>query len=127
MLAETAIANLLYTYAERFDAGDFEGAAALFDQATIILAGGRETDGAELLGIWRSRIVLYPCGTPRTKHLVTNPIIAVDEAMFLGGLDKGEFLREFEPDFFFDDQTGHIESAARHVPSGHVISGVRNS
>ena len=53
--------------------------------------------------------------------------IEVDEAMFLGGLDKGEFLREFEPDFFFDDQTGHIESAARHVPSGHVASGVRNS
>jgi 5'-nucleotidase len=50
----------------------------------------------------------------------------VDQAMFLGGLDKGEFLREFEPDFFFDDQTGHIESAARHVPSGHVASGVRN-
>lgn len=52
--------------------------------------------------------------------------IEVDEAMFLGGLDKGEFLREFEPDFFFDDQTGHIESAAKHVPSGHVASGVRN-
>ena len=52
--------------------------------------------------------------------------IEVDEAMFLGGLPKGEFLREFEPDFFFDDQTGHIESAARHVPSGHVASGVRN-
>ena len=52
--------------------------------------------------------------------------IEVDEARFLGGLPKGEFLREFEPDFFFDDQTGHIESAARHVPSGHVASGVRN-
>ena len=52
--------------------------------------------------------------------------IEVDEAMFLGGLDKGGFLREFEPDFFFDDQTGHIESAAQHVPSGHVASGVRN-
>src|SRR5690606_15517522 len=34
--------------------------------------------------------------------------IEVDEAMFLGGLPKGEFLREFEPDFFFDDQTGHV-------------------
>ena len=52
--------------------------------------------------------------------------IEVDEAMFLGGLDKGAFLREFEPDFFFDDQTGHIESAAQHVPSGHVVSGVKN-
>jgi 5'-nucleotidase len=52
--------------------------------------------------------------------------IQVDEAMFLGGLAKGEFLREFEPDFFFDDQTGHVNSAALHVPSGHVASGVSN-
>ena len=52
--------------------------------------------------------------------------IEVDEAMFLGGLDKGEFLREFEPDFFFDDQTGHIESASMHVPAGHVASGISN-
>ena len=51
--------------------------------------------------------------------------IEVDEAMFLGGLPKGEFLREFEPDFFFDDQTGHVESAAAHVPAGHVASGVQ--
>ena len=43
--------------------------------------------------------------------------IEVDEAMFLGGLPKGEFLREFEPDFFFDDQTGHVDGcrAARAV------------
>jgi 5'-nucleotidase len=46
--------------------------------------------------------------------------IAVDEAIFLGGLNKGPFLREFEPDFFFDDQTGHVRSAADHVPAGHV-------
>jgi 5'-nucleotidase len=52
--------------------------------------------------------------------------IRVDEAMFLGGLAKGEFLREFEPDFFFDDQTGHVDHAARHVPSGHVAAGVAN-
>ncbi len=52
--------------------------------------------------------------------------VEVDEAMFLGGLPKGSFLREFEPDFFFDDQTGHIENAAPHVPAGHVASGVSN-
>lgn len=46
--------------------------------------------------------------------------ITVDEAMFLGGLDKGPFLKEFQPDFFFDDQTGHVTSAARHVPAGQV-------
>ena len=53
--------------------------------------------------------------------------IEVDEAMFLGGLPKGEFLREFEPDFFFDDQTGHVDSAAAHVPAGHVASGISNA
>ncbi len=53
--------------------------------------------------------------------------IEVDEAMFLGGLAKGEFLREFEPDFFFDDQVGHIASASAHVPAGHVASGVANA
>jgi len=52
--------------------------------------------------------------------------IDVDEAMFLGGLDKGPFLREFEPDFYFDDQTRHVENAARHVPAGHVPHGVVN-
>jgi 5'-nucleotidase len=52
--------------------------------------------------------------------------IEIDEAMFLGGLPKGAFLREFEPDFFFDDQTGHIENALEHVPSGHVAAGVSN-
>jgi 5'-nucleotidase len=52
--------------------------------------------------------------------------IAVDEAMFLGGLDKGEFLRSFEPDFYFDDQHGHVDSARAYVAAGHVPFGVRN-
>jgi 5'-nucleotidase len=53
--------------------------------------------------------------------------IEVDEAMFLGGLAKGEFLREFEPDFFFDDQAGHVQSAAAHVPAGQVAMGVAST
>lgn len=53
--------------------------------------------------------------------------IEVDEAMFLGGLPKGEFLHEFAPDFFFDDQTGHVQSASAHVPAGHVRSGIANA
>ncbi len=63
----------------------------------------------------------------RAVRTLMNWGIQIDEAMFLGGLDKGPFLREFEPDFFFDDQVGHIESAAQHVPSGHVAYGVSNS
>ena len=52
--------------------------------------------------------------------------ISVDEAMFLGGLEKGPFLKEFEPDFFFDDQTRHCQSAALAGPVGQVLSGVAN-
>lgn len=52
--------------------------------------------------------------------------IEIDEAMFLGGSNKGLFLKEFEPDFFFDDQTTHVKNAAPHVPSGHVVSGIAN-
>ena len=53
--------------------------------------------------------------------------VVVDEAMFLGGLEKGPFLREFEPDFFFDDQRRHCDSAVSAGPTGHVISGVANT
>ena len=62
----------------------------------------------------------------RAIRTLMNWNVRVDEAMFLGGLPKGEFLREFEPDFFFDDQTGHVDAAARHVPAGHVSSGISN-
>jgi len=52
--------------------------------------------------------------------------IRIDEALFLGGMDKGEFLKAFQADFFFDDQRRHCASAAQHVPTGHVPYGVAN-
>ena len=52
--------------------------------------------------------------------------IRIDEALFLGGLDKGEFLRAFGADIFFDDQRTHVESASKHVATGHVPHGVAN-
>lgn len=52
--------------------------------------------------------------------------IRIDEALFLGGLAKGEFLHAFGADIFFDDQEGHCDSAREHVATGHVPHGVRN-
>lgn len=53
--------------------------------------------------------------------------IRIDEALFLGGMDKTEFLKAFGADVFFDDQEGHIERASHHIASGHVPSGVTNN
>lgn len=53
--------------------------------------------------------------------------LPVDEAFFLGGAPKGGFLQAWQPDFFFDDYSGHVESAAAHsVPAALVPSPVRS-
>ena len=52
--------------------------------------------------------------------------IRIDEALFLGGRSKGEFLKTFGADIFFDDQHVHIDSAKAHVASAHVPTGVAN-
>jgi 5'-nucleotidase len=52
--------------------------------------------------------------------------VRLDEALFLGGRDKGPFLETFGADIFFDDSTHNVESARRHVATGHVPHGVTN-
>lgn len=52
--------------------------------------------------------------------------IRIDEALFLGGMEKTEFLKAFGADIFFDDQQGHIELAKEHIATGHVPHGVAN-
>jgi 5'-nucleotidase len=52
--------------------------------------------------------------------------IRLDESLFLGGMEKTEFLRAFGADVFFDDQNQHCESASEHVAAGHVPHGIVN-
>ena len=52
--------------------------------------------------------------------------IRLDESLFLGGLDKTEFLQAFGADLFFDDQEGHCQRAVGVVPTGHVPHGISN-
>lgn len=53
--------------------------------------------------------------------------IRIDESYFLDGMDKGEFLRAFNADIFFDDQLDHCDSTRRYVPTGHVPHGIVNA
>jgi len=52
--------------------------------------------------------------------------IRIDESIFLGGLNKTDFLRAYQADVFFDDQQSHCESASPHIATGHVPHGVAN-
>lgn len=52
--------------------------------------------------------------------------IRIDEALFLGGQDKAEFLRSFKADIFFEDQLSYVKSASEHTATGHVPYGVTN-
>lgn len=53
--------------------------------------------------------------------------IRIDESIFLGGLNKTDFLRAYQADVFFDDQQAHCESASPHIATGHVPHGVANN
>jgi len=53
--------------------------------------------------------------------------IRIDESIFLGGLNKTEFLKAYQADVFFDDQQTHCASASPHIATGHVPHGVANS
>lgn len=53
--------------------------------------------------------------------------VRIDEALFLGGLDKAAFLRAFDADIFFDDQPSHCAAAREVVATGHVPHGVVNA
>ena len=74
------ICNLLYRYAECMDSGQLVEAAELFRHARIKVKSQHFIDHTALLRLWQQRIKLYPCGTPRTRHVISNPIIDIDEA-----------------------------------------------
>ncbi len=53
--------------------------------------------------------------------------VRIDEALFLGGRDKGPFLEAFGADIFFDDSHHNVASARAHaIASGHVPHGPLN-
>lgn len=52
--------------------------------------------------------------------------VRLDESLFLGGMEKTEFLRAFGADVFFDDQSLHCERASAHLAAGHVPHGIVN-
>lgn len=52
--------------------------------------------------------------------------IRIDEALFLGGQDKSDFLKSFRADIFFEDQLTYVKTASEHTATGHVPYGITN-
>ncbi|WP_354596249.1 5'-nucleotidase [Streptomyces sp. JL1001] len=52
--------------------------------------------------------------------------VTVNDAFFLGGIDKGRIMGILKPHIFFDDQQGHLVSTSRTTPSVHVPFGKLN-
>ena len=46
--------------------------------------------------------------------------VRIDEAFFLGGIEKSEVLKAFDANIFFDDQTVHTDPASKLVPAARV-------
>ncbi|MDX1510955.1 MAG: nuclear transport factor 2 family protein [Nitriliruptorales bacterium] len=75
-----AIENLVYLYAERIDAGDLEGVAELFADATIDTPGAEGVTGKDAVFAMYEQVVrIHDDGTPRTRHVTTNVRIEVEE------------------------------------------------
>ncbi|BBZ05772.1 polyketide cyclase [Mycolicibacterium chitae] len=121
-----AIAELLYRYAELIDAGDFDGVGRLLGGGAFMGVTGAERI-AELFAATTRRFPEH-ANTPRTRHLVLNPIVEVDgaaagarstfcvvqqtESVALQPIVVGRYADTFARDedgWFFTDRTVVIE------------------
>lgn len=62
----------------------------------------------------------------RAVHSLKEWGVTVNDAFFLGGIDKGAILRILRPHIFFDDQVRHLKATLSVVPSVHIPYGVTN-
>jgi hypothetical protein len=77
------IRDLLFAYCWHMDRAEFDALGALFAHASM--GDGSTSNAPELRGadaiaaLYRGRCIVYPDGTPRTKHVCTNAIIEIDD------------------------------------------------
>jgi len=52
--------------------------------------------------------------------------VTVNDAFFLGGIEKAKVLEVLRPHIFFDDQTTHLDNAVESIAGVHIPYGVAN-
>ena len=90
-----AIENLVVSYAQLVDSGDFDALGALLAEAAFGGdTGGTVTGARAIAELFRSMVRVYDDGTPRTKHVTTNIRVDVDEAN--GTADSESYVTVFQ-------------------------------
>jgi 3-phenylpropionate/cinnamic acid dioxygenase small subunit len=79
------ITNLIYTYAERLDAGDLDAVAGIFAHGRIcgVENGPPETvfeGSAGVRKLYNMATKIYEDGTPKTRHNTSNVQLHINEA-----------------------------------------------
>jgi 3-phenylpropionate/cinnamic acid dioxygenase small subunit len=74
-----AIENLIATYAELVDAGDFAAVGELLATATFTGGAGSVSGPDAIEKMLQENVIVYDDGTPRTKHVTTNVLIEIDD------------------------------------------------
>ncbi|GIG91076.1 nuclear transport factor 2 family protein [Plantactinospora endophytica] len=95
-----AIENLVARYYELLDAGDFAGLADLVADAGVTLDSGPPLDGRDAVErLVHDTLMLYDDGTPRTRHVLSNLVVDVDESA--GTAEARSYVTVFQalPDF----------------------------
>ncbi|MER6157558.1 5'-nucleotidase [Streptomyces sp. NPDC001868] len=62
----------------------------------------------------------------RAMTSLNNWGVTVNDAFFLGGIDKSSIMDVLRPHIFFDDQEAHLKGTSRMTPSVHIPFGVVN-
>ncbi|WP_176595467.1 MULTISPECIES: nuclear transport factor 2 family protein [Sphingobium] len=77
---ERAISNLMARYAFLVDDGDYAGVGRLFAQGELVLNDNAPASGADAVEAFLKRALkTYDDGTPRTRHVLSNIIIEIEE------------------------------------------------
>jgi ketosteroid isomerase-like protein len=87
----SAVAELIYRYAELIDDGDFAGLGELLAGAVVTFEGNdREYQGADQIQrLYEHSTRRHPDGTPLTKHVMTNVIVTPSPVDGGDGRDSG--------------------------------------
>jgi 3-phenylpropionate/cinnamic acid dioxygenase small subunit len=91
-----AIEGLVYSYAKFVDEANWDGLRALFAHAEIRVHGTGQVvrGGDEIASFWSSVNKVHADGTLRTRHLITNVIIDLDDE--LGSATAESFFLSFQ-------------------------------